>query len=99
MPFIIAGFLYALLVATTLALVGVICLARRRLPGRSTVRGLVGSLAGFMVGCLVAVLLVFAIPTIGTHMGATALVTSASLSAAAIGSGLAFAKRSSAEPS
>jgi hypothetical protein len=91
MPFIIAGILYVLLAGLALAVVGGFCLARRRPPGVSTLGGVVGSLAGFLLGCVAGALACIAMPAIGMRVGATAVVVAASLGAALLGTAVGAA--------
>jgi hypothetical protein len=85
MPFIIAAIVYMLFAGLAIAVVGGVSLARRRSPGRSTLGGAVGSLAGFLLGCVVGALTCIAVPAIGVRVGATAVVVVASLGAALLG--------------
>jgi hypothetical protein len=95
MPFIIAALVYGLLAALMLTLVVVIGLARGRRPGRAVLAGAISSLAGFLLGCAVTVLLCVAAPDVGSHVGATALVVPAGLVGAVLGAavGVAAARR------
>jgi len=95
MPFIIAVLVYGVLAALVLTLVTVIGLARGRQPGRAVLAGVLGSLAGFLLGCAAAVLVCVAAPDVGSRVGATALVVPPGLIGAVLGAavGVAAARR------
>jgi hypothetical protein len=85
MPLIIAGILYGLLAALALAVIGGVCLARRRPPGASTLGAVVGSLAGFLLGCIAGALACITFPAIGGRVGATTVAVVVSLGTALLG--------------
>ncbi|MBY0398290.1 MAG: hypothetical protein K2X91_17735 [Thermoleophilia bacterium] len=98
MPFVIAGLLYALLAVATLAVVGAWSAARGRGlgAGRGVVAGGLGSLVGFLVGGVAAVLIGIGAPGIGTRVGATTIVVPICLATAV--AGLAAGLSASATP-
>ena len=85
MPFIIAAFLYLVVAPLALAVVGLVCWARRWPIVRAMLGGAVGSAVGFVLGCGAAVLVVLVVPGVGAYIGATGLVALVSLTLALTG--------------
>ena len=88
MPFIIAGILYGAIAGPALIVIAGVCLAWRRPPSRATLGGAVGSLAGFVFGCVAGALVCMAGTVSGARVGATAVVVMAGLGVALLGTAL-----------
>jgi alpha-beta hydrolase superfamily lysophospholipase len=90
-PFLIAGLLYGLLAPPALAVVAMVCLARRRPLGRVVLRGAAGSLIGFALGGVLAALIGVTMPAWPARVGATVLVAPACVGLALLGLALGSA--------
>lgn len=92
MPFVIAFILYVMLTGLVLALVGGICWARQIPSSRWLISGAVGSAGGFLLGCVVGTLVCFAGIPIAAQIGATAIISIASVGGALLGLAVGVAK-------
>lgn len=94
MPIIIAFVVYATLMILALVVAGSVAMAARKHPPLSAYGAVLGSLAGFLVGCGAGTLACLAASALGGRVGATGVIVVASLAGAVFGAvgGVRFAR-------